>query len=206
MSSDSRGHVRSVYDRQAHRYDRAIRPVDRLLLGDGRAWAAAQAHGITLEIGVGTGLNLPLYDRDIHLIGVDLSPAMLAQAARRQLRQRPTRLQLVEADASALPLPDASVDTVVSTLVFCGMPTPTRALAEARRVLRPGGRLVMLDHVAADNRTLRAAQRALEPLAQRLAADSLLRDPTDDVIRLGMTVLTRQRSRAGLVQRLLATT
>ncbi len=71
-------------------------------------------------------------------------------------------------------------------------------------MLRPGGRLVMLDLVAADDRTLRAAQRSSEPLAQWLAADSILRDPTDDVIRLGMTVLTCQRSHAGLVQRLFA--
>jgi ubiquinone/menaquinone biosynthesis C-methylase UbiE len=170
--------VRSIYDKMADRYDGMIRLSEKLFVGDGRRWVCAQAHGDVLEIAIGTGRNLPLYPQEVHLTGVDVSPAMLAVA-----RQRANRLgravDLHVGDAQVLDFPDASFDTVVCTLSLCTIPDDRRAVAEAVRVLRPGGWLLLLEHVRSPIPVVRAVQRLLEPLCVRLQADHLLRDPLD---------------------------
>lgn len=191
--------VRAVYDRTADDYDRQIGAVDRLLLLDGRAWAARQASGITLEVGVGTGRNLRHYPAAATVLGLDASLRMLDVARARNIGAR-----VVQGDAGRLPLATGSVDTVLSTLVYCALPEPAAAVAEMARVLRPGGRLVLLDHVASHHRLLRAAQWALEPVARGWQADSLVRNPAGDVALAGLRITLREVSRLGLVQRLVA--
>ncbi len=191
------------YDRLAGWYDAAMDRMERWLLGDWRAWAAQQAVGRTLEIAIGTGRTLPFYRREIVLIGIDLSLGMLRVAQRRaQAHDRP--VTLVRADAQALPLRDASVDSILSILSLCTIPNPQRALREAYRVLRPGGRLVLVEHVRSDRRLLGLAQRLIEPLSVRFAHDHLAREPLPMVVANGFHVLQEQRRRAGIVQRILA--
>src|SRR5919108_475483 len=138
--------VRAFFDRSAASYDGWMRPFDRLLLGRGRARVCRRARGRTLELAVGTGLNLSFYPPDVALTGVDVSPAMLAGARGPAGAPRPAA-DLREGDAQALAFPDRSFDTVVATLALCTIPDERRALAEARRVLRPGGRLLLLEHL-----------------------------------------------------------
>src|SRR5262249_18011143 len=152
--------VRSYFDELAPSYDEQIRFFERVFIGDGRQWACSHAVGDVLEVAIGTGRNLAFYSKGVHLTGVDFSPAMLEIARQRASAMgRPVELQV--GDAGALPLPNDRFDTVVCTLSLCCIPDDRKALAEMRRVLRPGGRLVLLDHVASDVGAVRAIQRVL---------------------------------------------
>ncbi len=197
------GRVRGIYDAMAPRYDRMMALAERLLFGDGRQWACAQATGQVLEVAVGTGRNLARYPADVHLTGVELSPNMLAQAqARAETLHRVADLRL--GDAQHLSFPDASFDTVVATLTLCSIPDDRAAVAEMARVLRPGGRLVLLDHVASPARPVRTVQRLLDPLLVRFEGDHLLREPDAAVRAAGLTTDELTRSKWGLVLRLTA--
>jgi ubiquinone/menaquinone biosynthesis C-methylase UbiE len=113
-----------------------------------------------LELGVGTARNLPFYPRDVTLTGIDLSAEMLVIGRRRaELLGRGADLRL--GDAQAPEFPDESFDTVVCTLSLCTIPDPRRAVAEARRVLRPGRRMLLLEHVRSPVGAVRALQRLL---------------------------------------------
>lgn len=200
---DATARVFDVYERQAPYYDRMIAVAERLLFAGGREWACRQVHGDVLEVGVGTGRNLPCLPDGVRLTGMELSPAMLARAEERARRLGRT-VDLRVGDAQRLPFADATFDTVLATLTLCSIPDDVTAVAEMARVLRPGGRLVLLDHVASPSRVVRTVQRLLEPLFLRLAADHLLREPEDAVRRAGLVVEELVRSRAGLVLRLTA--
>uniref|UniRef100_A0A7C2W5W2 Class I SAM-dependent methyltransferase n=2 Tax=Thermorudis TaxID=1649508 RepID=A0A7C2W5W2_9BACT len=195
--------VRRFYDQLASRYDRWVRLAEWALLEDGRRWAAAQARGETLEIGIGTGRNLPYYPAEVRLTGIDVSPAML-ELARERARQLNRPVELRAGDAQALDFPAASFDTVVSTLSLCTIPDPAQAVREAARVLRPGGRLILLEHVRSPLLPVRVIQRLLEPITVRLEHDHLLREPLEYVEAAGLVVEQLERSRLGLVERLVA--
>lgn len=200
---DETARVRDVYEQQAPYYDRVIAVAERLLFAGGREWACRHVHGDVLEVGVGTGRNLPCFPEDVALSGIELSPAMLARAEERA-RCLGRTADLRVGDAQLLPFADATFDTVMATLTLCSIPDDVTAVAEMARVLRPGGRLVLLDHVASPSPVVRAVQRLLEPLFLRLAADHLLREPEDAVRRAGLVIEELSRSRAGLVLRLTA--
>ena len=195
--------VRRHYDRRAERYDRLIAPFESLFFGGGREWACSRARGEVLEIAVGTGRNLPFYPEGVRLTGIELSPKMLAIAHRRA-RELNAGLDLRTGDAQDLPFPDASFDTVVATLALCTIPDDRRAVAEAARVLRPGGRLLLLEHVRSPLLPVRLAQTVLNPLAVLLDRDHLLREPLHHVEAEGLIVERLERSRLGIVERLAA--
>jgi ubiquinone/menaquinone biosynthesis C-methylase UbiE len=195
--------VRAVQDKQAPKYDRQISFFERILFGDGRAWVCSQARGRVLELACGTARNLALYTKDIELTAVELSPQMLAIARRRaEELGHPADLRL--ADVQALEFADQSFDTVTCTLGFCTIPDTRTAAAEALRVLRPGGQLLLLEHVRSPTTIVRGAQRLLEPLAVRFEADHLLREPLDYLPGVGFEIDEVQRSKWGIVERLRA--
>ncbi|SUA47456.1 class I SAM-dependent methyltransferase [Nocardia africana] len=156
-----------------------------------------------LEVAVGTGLNLPFYPDTVRLTGVDLSAQMLAIARKRAEEVRPdTTLQ--EGDAHALSFPDSTFDTVVCTFGLCAIPDSDKAIAEMRRVLRPGGQLILVDHVASSSRPARWVQRVLETVTVPLAGEHFLRRPIDTVRATGFEIEQTQRFRLGLVERVVA--
>jgi ubiquinone/menaquinone biosynthesis C-methylase UbiE len=195
--------VKDLWDRNASRYDRQMNLVEKLIFGGGREWVCSRATGEVLEVGVGTGRNLPFYPRDTRLTGVDLSPAML-EIARERVRGFGIEAELLEGDAQALPFPDASFDTVVCALALCNIPDDRQAVAEMKRVLRPGGWLLLLDHVRSTWRPVRGLQRLLEPLALRFEGDHLLRRPLEHVLAEGFEIEEIERYKLGIVERLSA--
>ncbi len=170
---------------------------------NGREWVCSQARGRVLELACGTALNLPFYPPDVELTGIELSSEMLA-IAKSRADEIGSGAELRLGDAQELDFPDASFDTVTCTLGFCTIPDPRRAAAEALRVLRPGGRLLALEHVRSTSPVVRGGQRLLEPLAVRFQADHLLREPLDYLPDVGFVVEEVQRSKWGLVERLRA--
>ncbi len=124
--------IRAYYDRTAPKYDASIRPVERLLLGDSRLWAASLARGDVLELGIGTGRNLPYYPPGVRLIGVDISPTMLA-IARDRARELQLDIDLRQGEAESLPFEAASFDTVVCTLALCSVLGQLARIGACRR-------------------------------------------------------------------------
>ncbi|MBO0702941.1 MAG: class I SAM-dependent methyltransferase [Candidatus Dormibacteraeota bacterium] len=177
--------------------------LDRVLFRGGREWVCRRASGRVLEIAIGTGRNLPHYPAGITLTGVEQSPAMLA-IARRRAADLGIDADLRLGDAQSLDFPDAGFDTVVCTVALCTIPDDARAVSEARRVLRPGGRFLLLEHVRSPMLPVRLVERLLDPLAVRTQADHLLREPLDHLTREGFEVETVERSRLGLVERVSA--
>ncbi len=159
--------------------------------------------GEVLEIAVGTGRNLPFCPEDVRLTGVELSPKMLA-VAHRWARSLGVEADLRVADAQDLPFPDASFDAVVSTLALCTIPDDRRAVAEAARVLRPGGCLLLLEHVRSPLLPVRLLQGILDPFFVLLEHDHLLREPLRHVEAEGLLVERLERSKLGIAERLAA--
>jgi ubiquinone/menaquinone biosynthesis C-methylase UbiE len=205
MSADelNRDRWRRYWDKESASYDKQMQFFERLLAPDTRAWVCSQAIGQTLEVGIGTGLNLPLYPGEITLAGVDFSPGML-EVARRRARQLGREVDLREADALDLPFPDACFDTVVSTYVLCAVPDEHRALTEMIRVLRPGGLLLLADHIAGGAWPTRVIQRMIELVTVPLQGEHFLRRPLSHVKAEGLQIEQRQRFRLGLIERLAA--
>ena len=195
--------VRRHYDRSAGSYDRLIAWAEKAFFGGGREWVCSRARGEVLEIAVGTGRNLPFYPGDVRLTGIELSLKMLA-IARRRGRELGREADLHVGDAQDLPFPDASFDTVVVTLALCTIPDDKRAVAEAARVLRPGGRLLLLEHVRSPILPVRLLQHVLNPLTVLLDHDHLLREPLRHVEDAGLVVERLERSKLGVVERLAA--
>ncbi|GHE38721.1 class I SAM-dependent methyltransferase [Streptomyces lavendulocolor] len=195
--------VRRYWNRDAPWYDGCMRPYDRLLIGDGRAWVCAQASGKVLEVAVGTGRNLPHYPPGTDVVGIDLCPGML-ERARPRAAASAAAVTLVEGTAAALPFPDACFDTVVCVLALCCMADDRAAVREMHRVLRPGGRLLLLDHIPGSRFPVRAVQRLAAPFLRRLSSAYHLCRPLLLVQRTGFTVLRRERYCLGMVERLAA--
>lgn len=133
-----------------------------------RSRVIPSAHGRVLEIGIGSGLNLPFYEpKTKEVIGLDPSAKLLGMA-RRSMRPRAFPLDLIEASAEAIPLDDHSIDTVVTTWTFCSIPDVKGALCEIRRVLKPGGRLLFVEHGLAPDSPVRWWQDRLTPIWKRV--------------------------------------
>jgi ubiquinone/menaquinone biosynthesis C-methylase UbiE len=187
----------------ARKYDRSIRIPEFLLFGGGRQWACSKAEGDVLEIALGTGRNLLYYPASARVSGIELSPRML-EIAKARARGLGMNADLRQGDAEALEFPDASFDTVVCTLGLCTIPDDRRAIAEAWRVLRPGGRLVLLEHVRSPNPVVRSIERLLEKVTLRLEGDHQTRDPIDHLASVGFVVETLERLKLGIVERVVA--
>lgn len=199
----STGRVRQRYDAMAERYDRSIALSERLFFGGGREWVCSQAAGEVLEIAAGTGRNLPYYPENVRLTAVELSPEMLA-IARRRAAELGREADLRLGDAQDLPFEDSSFDTVVCTLGMCTIPDVRAAIAEAARVLRPGGLLLLLEHVRSPLLPVRVMQALLEPFTVWAEGDYLLREPLRHVEAEGLSVERLERSKWGIVEKLAA--
>ncbi|MCC5581133.1 class I SAM-dependent methyltransferase [Microtetraspora sp. AC03309] len=194
------GALVNYWDRQAATYDRRLAGVERRFLADSRRWVCGRARGATLEIAIGTGANLPHYPDDVDLTGIDWSPAMVHAAHRRADRVH-RAVSLHQADATALPFPAATFDTVVSTFALCCIPDERAALVEALRVLRPGGHLLLADHVAASFWPLRALQHAVDLVSVPLQGEHYTRRPVTTLRGLGVVIEETERLTMGAIER-----
>jgi ubiquinone/menaquinone biosynthesis C-methylase UbiE len=203
VSDEERARWARYWDRAAPSTDASMRFMDRVLFRDSRAWVCGRAVGEVFEVAVGTGLNLPHYPADVAVRGIDLSPAMVELArARAAELGRPVDVQV--GDAEHLDLPDGSVDSVVCTFALCGIPDHRRALGEMVRVLRPGGLLLLADHVVATAAPVRAVQWLAELGSVRFMGEHFRRRPADELHGLGVEVVEIERFAGGVVERLVA--
>lgn len=149
------------------------------------------ASGAVLEIGIGSGLNLPFYGPGVKkLYGLDPS-VELWKLARRRVRNAPFSVEFLLSSGESIPLKDETVDTVVSTWTLCTIPAAARALAEIRRVLKPGGQFIFIEHGWSPDRRVLAWQNRLNPMWKRLAGGCNLNRKIDDLVVGGGFRITR---------------
>jgi len=198
--------ARRAYDRVAACYDLLELPMEWLAF---RRWRRRLWKGVrgprVLELGVGTGKNIPFYPPDVAVTAIDLSPRMLERARRRAARFPDRSVELLEMDAQALTFPDDTFDDVAATFVFCSVPDPVRGLREALRVTRPGGRLHLLEHMRVRSERIGRWMDRLDPLIYRLTGVHIARRTTENVRKAGW-VLEQEVDLApgGLVRHLVA--
>jgi ubiquinone/menaquinone biosynthesis C-methylase UbiE len=154
-----------------------------------RAAHVPAAHGTVLEVGIGSGLNVPFYTSAVtRLYGVDPSPELLAMA-RERASAAPFPVELLNQDADSIPLADASVDTVVVTWSLCSIANPAGALREMRRVLKPSGILIFVEHGLSADSGVRKWQNRLTPWWRRFTGGCHLNRKMDDLVReAGFTI------------------
>jgi ubiquinone/menaquinone biosynthesis C-methylase UbiE len=174
-------------------YDRMNAAAERRWMGKRRADLLADAHGVVLEIGGGTGANLPYY-RDVERLVITEPDPSMRKKLRPKLAQARVPVEISDASAQRLPFADGSFDTVVSTLVFCTIPDPQAALMEIRRVLRPaGGRLLFLEHVRGEGKVARWQDRVQPVWSWLLAGCHPNRDTVANVAVAGFRVEKLER-------------
>ena len=147
-----------------------------------------------LEVGIGTGANLPFYPINIDLLtGVDFSKGMLKHAQDKVTNKRVSiSCKLVEADIQSLPFPDDSFDYVVSTCVFCSVPDPLIGLQELRRVCKPTGRILMLEHMRSESKGIGVVMDMLNPLTVRLWGANINRKTIKTIEYSGLKIETNK--------------
>jgi len=195
--------VRRIWDKTAPDFDKQMDFWERVLFPGAREWACAQADGKVLEIAVGTGRNLNHYAAGVQLTGVEYSPAMLA-LAEKKARDLGRDVDFRLGDAQALEFPDDAFDTIICTISLCSIPDDRAAVREAVRVLRPGGRFVLMEHVASPNPVVRAIQRVLDQITTRLEGEHLCREPLKHLRAEGLEIEHLERSKWGIVEKVTA--
>lgn len=195
--------VRQIWEKLAPKYDTDIAFFERVLFAGGREWVCSQADVNVLEIAIGTGRNLPFYPPGVRLTGVDFSLAML-EIARRRAAEMGIDVDLRLGDAQALEFEDASSDTVVITHSLCSIPDERKAVAEAWRVLRPSGRLLLLEHVGSPLLPVRAVQHLLNLFTVRFEGDHVVGEPLEHLSAEGFDIDHLERSKWGIVERVVA--
>lgn len=198
-TGDSNG-TRKKYDRLACLYDVMEAPIEKLRFGSWRAKLTRRIAGDrALEVGVGTGKNLPYYPRDVKVTAVDFSPRMLMRA-RRRAATLGLEMELLEMDVQQLEFPDHIFDTVFATFVFCSVPDPVLGLGELRRVCKPAGRLLLLEHMRPDNRILGRLFDQINPAVRRLTGANINRRTVDNIRKSGWRIRIEEKLSSDIVR------
>lgn len=146
--------------KEAEQYDRALKVLELTGIRRLRQILLDNVTGVVLEVGTGTGANLPVYDHAERVVGIDIDVKKLTGTA---VRTTTIPFDISQADAHRLPFADNQFDNVVGTLVFCSIPQPALALTEIKRVLKPNGRLFLLEHVRGQNPVMQRVTDWLQP-------------------------------------------
>ena len=191
--------VQRRYKRIARAYDMREALPEKLLFARLRRslWSKVRGQRV-LEVGVGTGKNVVYHPADARIVAIDLVPEMAARAARR-IAKSGVSTDVALMDAQALAFKDGSFDTVVATFVFCSVPDPVVGLRELRRVLRPGGQLLLLEHVRAEQPLVGALMDLLNPVATRMMGANINRRTVENVEGAGFD-LVKVEKHVGIIR------
>lgn len=177
------------YDRIAWIYDIFQAPMEKLIKSDevrNRIFQMAKGPKI-LEVGVGTGRNIPYYPPNIEVTAIDLSPKML-EKAKKKLNLTRAKVNLMEADVQNLPFPSAFFDSAVATFVFCSVPDPIQGLSELKRVVKPEGRIILLEHIRIDRPIIGPLMDLLNPIVVRIIGANINRQTIKNVQIAGLKI------------------
>src|SRR5699024_6097979 len=176
--------------------DHAIRPSCREdLLKD--------VQGNILEVGVGTGANFTYYPEDVHVTGIDFSPKML-RIAEKRLSETKASISLKEMNVEQMDFPDNTFDVVVSTCVFCSVPNPVRGLQEIRRVVKPDGKVVMLEHMRSNNKIAAKMLDIINPITVRMSGANVNRETIKNIENAGLKIEEEQYLMTSIMRKITA--
>jgi len=196
--------IRRTYDRVALWYDLEQWLLEKLAF---RRWRRQLwdrvPDGRALEVGVGTGKNFPYYRDGLQATAIDFSPRMLRRAEARAKRDG-TDVTLALMDAQALDFKDSTFDSAVSTFVFCSVPDPILGLQEIRRVLKPRGRVYLLEHVVSRKRVLGWVMRRINGISRAMSGANIDRDTVANVEKAGLRVVEVRDLAADVVKLIVA--
>jgi ubiquinone/menaquinone biosynthesis C-methylase UbiE len=192
--------IRKRYDRLAFFYDLLEAPIEKFRFS---AWRARLRNRISgkqaLEVGVGTGKNLLYYPREIKVTAIDLSPRML-ERARRRASTLALEMELLEMDVQDLDFADYFFDTVFATFVFCSVPDPVRGLRELRRVCKPTGRLLLLEHMRPGNPLLGLLFDLLNPFIVRIMGANINRRTMNNIRKAGWQIRVEEKLSSDIIR------
>jgi ubiquinone/menaquinone biosynthesis C-methylase UbiE len=192
--------TRKRYDRVAPFYDFLEVAVERFRFASWRARLRDRIlGGRVLEVGVGTGKNFPYYSSNVKVTAIDLSPRMLQRAYRRA-QALGLEVEMLEMDAQNLAFPDQTFDTVFATFVFCSVPDPVLGLQELRRVCKPGGRLLLLEHMRPGSALLGRLFDLLNPMVVRMMGANINRRTMENINKAGWKVRVEEGLSSDIVR------
>lgn len=185
---DAQLKITRTYDRNSRIYDVYNAPMELMGGRKRRRRVLSRAHGKVLEVGVGTGRNLAIYTPDTDVTGIDISGGMLRRA-RHRAKKKDIPVRLERADVAHLPFSDDVFDAVTATCVFCSVADPVLSLREVARVVRPDGKVLLLEHVRPRNRLLGLIADKLSLITRRLIGSEINRRTEDNVAAAGLEIV-----------------
>jgi ubiquinone/menaquinone biosynthesis C-methylase UbiE len=192
--------TRKRYNRIAFLYDIMEAPMEGLRFASWRQRLTGRIAGPTaLEVGVGTGKNFAYYPDNVHIMAIDLSPRMLERAYKRANKLN-LEVDLQEMDVQHLDFPDHNFDTVFAAFVFCSVPDPVIGLRELRRVCKPEGKLLLLEHMRPGNAALGFFFDALNPMIVRMMGANINRQTIDNIRTAGWQIQVEENLSSDIIR------
>jgi ubiquinone/menaquinone biosynthesis C-methylase UbiE len=197
--------VRKRFDRIAWIYDFMESPMEILSVSAWRSELLSNVRGKVLDVGVGTGKNLPYYPEGIELTGMDISLKMLERAKQRADTLK-IKAELLLMDIEKMTFPDRYFDYIVSTFVFCSVPDPIQGLREVKRVLKDDGVALFLEHVRSENWFLGKMMDIFNPMVRSLIGPNINRSTVENIRKAGLNIISVENmGRSKIMKRIKAT-
>jgi ubiquinone/menaquinone biosynthesis C-methylase UbiE len=181
--------IKEKYNRIASFYDLHSKLAEKLWLTKWRKKFFAPLTGKILEIGIGTGKNIDYYNKKAEVIGIDFSEKMLEQAYIKLAKSGKKNITLKQMDAENLEFKDNTFDYVVTSCVFCSVPNPIKGLKEIKRVLRPSGKLIMIEHVLSKNPIIALIEHIHNPITKFFIGVNINRNTKQNRIKAGLKIV-----------------
>lgn len=181
--------TKKKYNRNARFYDLVELPMEKLLFSKWRKKYFSPLEGKILDVGIGTGNNIGYYGDHVEVIGIDFSKKMLERAKRKLTESGKNNIALRLMDVESLDFADNLFDYVITSSVFCSVPNPVKGLIEIKRVLKPEGKILMIEHVLSKKRFIAFLENLFNPLVRSITGVNINRDTGQNIIKSGMKII-----------------